>query len=321
MALSTLSSADPQVRDLLEPGLRFLHYSLLLGLFGWAAFRVIGLRKLGELPSVSFWGAAALCAAVAAALVSILLMLTSIASMMGQRLTQLDRPTVEAMVLGTSMGWAFLSRTALLVLALLPLMFRGRTALALPAAALCYAAALMTLGWSGHAAATEGDAGLFHRLSNGVHLLAAGLWLGAIGWFLHLTSRAHRMPNCEADRQLLAVMHRFAPLGVTLVAVVAITGLINGQMIVGLENTTEMLSTSYGELLAVKVALVGGMLAFGAHNAKVGRRHASQMQSEAADVGASLASLRRCLVGEFGLGIGVIALVAILGMLPPMPMP
>ena len=321
MALSTLSSANQQVGDWLEPGLRFLHYGLLLGLFGWAAFRVIGLRKLGELPRSKFWGAVALCAAVAAPLVSILLMLTSIASMMGQRLTQLDRLTVEAMVLGTSIGWAFLGRTALLILALLPLMFRGRTALALPAAAFCYAAALMTLGWSGHAAATEGGLGLFHRLSNGIHLLAAGLWLGAIGWFLHLTSRAHRMSNGKADRQLLAVMHRFAPLGVTLVAVVAITGLINGQIIVGLENAVEMFSTSYGALLAVKVALVTGMLAFGAHNAKVGRRHASQMQSEAADVGASLASLRRCLVGEFGLGIGVIALVAILGMLPPMPMP
>ena len=32
--------------DWLEPGLRFLHYALLLGLFGWTAFRLIGLRAL-----------------------------------------------------------------------------------------------------------------------------------------------------------------------------------------------------------------------------------------------------------------------------------
>jgi putative copper resistance protein D len=82
----------------------------------------------------------------------------------------------------------------------------------------------MTLGWSGHAAATEGALGWVHRLGNGVHLLAAGLWIGAIGGFGHLTMIAHRKPGRVPVVPLLAAMHAFAPFGVALVATVSITG-------------------------------------------------------------------------------------------------
>lgn len=307
--------------DWLEPGLRFLHYSALLGLFGWTALPSVGLRRMSALPRFGLSSAAALGIAIAAPLLSILLMLASIAAMMGQGLTELDWPMVKTMVLDTDIGWAFLGRTALLMLAFFAVLWRRHTVAAIPFAALCYASALITLGWSGHAAATEASLGLFHRLNNGVHLLAAGLWLGAIGWFLHLTIRAHRQPDRSVDEQSLAAMHRFAPLGVALVAVVAITGIVNAQLIFGLENSADVAGTGYGVLLAVKIALVGGMLAFGAHNATIGRRHASQLSIETGDPVAPLTALRRSLIAEFALAIGVIGLVAILGMLSPIPMP
>ena len=307
------------MEDWLEPGLRFLHYALLLGLFGWTAFRVIGLREL----NCQQWGngfAVAMVGAVLAPLVSLVLMLTSIAAMMGQPLAALEGPMVEAMIFGTDLGWAFLFRAALLGGGLIALLLRNRLASALPIAALCYAAALITLAWSGHAAATEGGLGLFHRLNDGLHLLAAGLWLGAIGWFLHLVIKAHRRVDDAQARNLLGEMHRFAPLGVTLVSVVAITGLINAQLIFGIMNSAAVLTTDYGILLAGKLVLVCGMLAFGAHNARMGRRGASPNESQANDSSASLLALRRSLVGEFGLAVGVIGLVAVLGMMSPMVM-
>ena len=102
------------MEDWLQPSLRFLQYALLLGLFGWAAFRVIGLRAADWLP-VEDGRRIAIVAAALAPVVSALLMLASIAAMMGQPMAMLDWSMIEAMTLSTDMGWAFMARTELLV--------------------------------------------------------------------------------------------------------------------------------------------------------------------------------------------------------------
>ncbi len=306
------------MEDWLQPALRFLQYALLMGLFGCAGFRIVGLHGAGWLP-VESGRSAALVAAGLAPIVSTGLMLASIAAMMGQPLATLDWPMIEAMTLSTDMGWAFLVRTALLVAGFLALVV-GRRSAGLSIAAVCFAAALMTLGWSGHAAATEGGLGTFHRVSNGAHLLAAALWLGAIGWFVRLSVLAHREPERVPVAPLLAAMHGFAPFGVALVASVSITGLINAQLIFGLENSAATLSTDYGMMLTVKIAIVGGMLAFGGHNARISRRSVLTGERAELDHGAALSILRRSLALEMVLGIIVIGLVAILGMLSPVVM-
>lgn len=302
--------------DWLQPALRFLHYALLLGLFGWAGFRVIGLRAAGWMPERS-GRTTAVVAAVLAPVVSTLLMLASIAAMMGQPLAALDVSMIGAMTLGTDTGWAFMIRLALLVAGLAALV-AGRNRKGLSIAALCYAAALMTLGWSGHAAATGGVLGLVQRIGNGAHLLAAALWLGAIGWFLHLSIRAHREFGHASASPLLTIMHRFAPLGVALVAIVSVTGLLNAQLIFGLRNGATTLTTSYGLLLAAKVAVVGGMLAAGAHNARTSRHSVRTNIDPDQDEDTALRLVRRNLTIELTLGIVVIGLVAVLGMLSPM---
>jgi len=303
------------VGGITEPALRFLHYAALLGLFGWTAFRLVGLRDLDWSPHGRRNGGL-LGLAITAPFLSLALMLVSIASMMGAPITALDWPMTEAMIVGTDMGWAFLVRAVLLVVGMCALALADRNKSAMLIAVVCFAGALITLGWSGHAAATEGALGMFHRLNNGVHLLAAGLWLGAIGWFLQLTVKAHRQPSSVAVSQLLSVMHRFAPLGVGLVTVVAVTGLINSHLIFGLENSAAVLVTPYGFLLAAKLILVACMLALGAHNARVSRRYASSD----ADPRTMLPTLRRSLSAELALAVGVTGLIAVFGMMSPMMM-
>ena len=292
---------------------------MLLSLFGWTAYWLVKLRGLTwvrqDRRNVLLIGAA-----IAAPLLSLALMLASIAAMMGVPIASLDWAMTEAMIFGTDMGWAFLLRAALLIGGLYALLVRQQTNAAVPISALCFAGALMTLGWSGHAAATEGALGLFHRLNNGVHLLAAGLWLGAITWFLHLTRKAHRQSDAAPAQPLLAVLHGFAPMGVVLVTIVALTGLINSQLIFGLENSAAVLTTPYGLLLAAKVTLVGGMLAFGAHNARVTRRFSVAADSAMADPETALSALRRSLAGEIVLAVSVTGLVAVLGTMSPMAM-
>lgn len=218
-----------------EQGLRLAHYGALLGLFGWTAFRLLKLRHL-EWVSQGEGRASLTLIAICAPLLSIALMLVSIAAMMGAPITSLDWPMIEAIIIGTEMGMAFLIRLALLIIGLCALLASRAGRPNSLIAALCFAGALLTLSWSGHAAATEGGLGLFHRLNNGVHLLATSLWLGAICWFLFLTLKAHRQPELIPALPLLGVMHAFAPLGVGLVAAAALTGVINAQLIFGLAS-------------------------------------------------------------------------------------
>jgi putative copper resistance protein D len=240
--------------------------------------------------------------------------------MMGAPIASLDWPMIEAMIIGTEMGMAFLIRLALLIVGLCALLASRAGRPTSLIAALCFAGALLTLSWSGHAAATEGGLGLFHRLNNGVHLLATSLWLGAICWFLMLMVKAHRQPDLIPALPLLRVMHGFAPLGVGLVAAAALTGVINAQLIFGLENSVAVLTTPYGTLLIAKVLLVGIMLALGANNASIGRQEVFDQRRESAEPLNALSRLRRSLAGELLLAGGVIGLVAVLGMMSPMMM-
>lgn len=305
--------------SLAEQGLRFAHYGALLCLFGWTAFRLLKLRHL-EWLSQDEGSAALTLVAISAPLLSVALMLVSIAAMMGAPLALLDWPMIEAMIIDTEMGMAFLIRLALLIVGLCALLVSRAGRPTSLIAAMCFAGALLTLSWSGHAAAIEGGLGLFHRMNNGVHLLATSLWLGAISWFLFLTLKAHRQPDLIPALPLLRVMHAFAPLGVGLVAAAALTGMINAQLIFGLENSAAVLTTSYGILLIAKITLVGMMLAFGAHNASIGRREVLDQRRETVAPHNALSRLRRSLAGELLLAGGVIGLVAVLGMMSPMMM-
>lgn len=297
----------------LHPLLRFAHYALLLGLFGLAAFRAVGLRRLAGVVPIDGPPAGLLRVGLLLALtVSAALMWVEVAAMMGQPPQAVELGMFSMMVTSTSIGWAFAVRVALLAsaaLAALVLPRRQRSA----SVAVLLGGALCTLPWSGHAAATEGVAGTVHRLSDALHLLAAGLWIGAISWFAWLTARVHRRDDAGMAGALLAAMHRFAPLGMILVAIVAATGIVNAQLIFSLPNTAAVLGTPYGALLAAKVALVALMLGCGARNAWLSRR------GVAASTGvATLPTLRRSLSAELLLAALVLGSVAALGTLSPM---
>lgn len=300
-----------------EPGLRFLNYAVLLAMFGSTAFRLIALRSVHFLAVDNRASLRQIGGGAAAAILSVVLMLVSVAAMMGMSLAELDWPTISMMVSGTDIGIASVIRTLLLLLALVLLVVGRASTLSQVVVAACFAAALLSLGWSGHAAAGEGGIGLVHRLNNGAHLIAAGLWLGAIICFVDLTVKLHRRPDREQALALLSQIHAFAPLGVGLVAVVAITGLINSQLIFGIENSLTVLSTPYGLMLAAKLILVGGMVLFGANNAAIGRRFAACGEQSDTSVRDLLARLRLSLGGELCFAVGVLGLVAVLGLASP----
>jgi putative copper resistance protein D len=293
--------------------LRFLHYAVLLSLFGLTAFRAFGLHAM-DLPTQS--GRLVPAFAIAAPLLTLVLFGASVATMMGQPVTAVDWSVIEAIATTTDMGWAMLARCALLTIAIPVILLRARRRWAPAIAAFFYAAALATLPWSGHAAATEGVAGTLHRVNDALHLLAAGYWLGAIGWFAVLALRVKNEPNRKAAGPLLRMMHDFRAVGLTLVGIVAVTGLLNSYFIMGSNISADLLGTPYAQTLAAKVVLVAAMVAAAARHSGVAKHHVSKAGQLSDQL--LMPTVSRTLMTELGLGVAVIAAAALLGMLSPM---
>ena len=299
----------------LQPSLRFAHYALLLGLFGLTAFRAGWLRPPLTDDDRIVTGFALQVTAALAPIISSVLTLVGIAAMMGTGVRSLDLAMVREMILETSIGWASLFRVMLLLMTAAIIVLQPRSNARWWVVAALYGAALATLAWEGHAAASDGTVGAMHRINDAVHLLAAGLWIGAIGWFLALAVMAHRQGNAHSAMPLIAALHRFQPLGIALVAIVAITGTINAQMIFGIDQIPVLITTPYGQLLAIKLVTFGLMLICAARNSMVSKGAVADPKHGAAH---GLSVLRHSLVIEAGLALTIIALIALIGLTSPM---
>jgi putative copper export protein len=99
-------------------------------------------------------------------------------------------------------------------------------------------------------------------LSDWLHALAAGFWVGGVATLALVLPVALR-PYMGAARRwaLLAVLNRFSPIAVACVVVVIATGVYSASN--WLHVPTD-LATTYGGTLALKVLLVGLLLAVGA---------------------------------------------------------
>ena len=178
----------------------------------------------------------------------------------GFGLGEVFRWSLAQEVLETDFGkvWALraLLGVALAVLAYLAL--RRRRA---PAAGLLFlgSAIAITPALSGHAR-IEGTLGI---LSDAVHVLAAGAWVGGLAFLALLLVEA------GGDRWSLAgtAVPRFSRLAVASVIAVVATGALSGFLEV--RSWSALWETTYGRLLLAKVAILVPLLALGAFNNRV----------------------------------------------------
>lgn len=302
--------------ELLQPGTRFVQYALLLGLFGGFGFCAMTAHALVRTKDRRGW---AIFAAMAAPAVVAFSLATDIAAMMGKSPFDLDGSAVASLVGVTDFGRAGVLRVVMVVLAGVSVLLFRPSRVGAGIVASLYGAALATLAWSGHAAAGEGFAGWVHRLNDVVHLLAAGFWLGAIGWFAVLVLRARPTPEPGQDMALAAALKGFAPIGATLVLLVVVTGVVNGQMVFGLGLALPVLSTGYGQLLVLKLGLVALMLLCARSNRSTARCIPDAGSAGRVPDHKTLQTMRRTLLIELLLAVAVIAAVACLGLASPMP--
>ncbi|PIB92816.1 copper homeostasis membrane protein CopD [Caulobacter sp. FWC2] len=237
------------------------------------------------------------------------------AAMAGDPSAVFDRETLSAVATGSAFGAGILARLASAAVALFAcLVLRGGSRLWLILSALG-AVAMASFAWTGHGAAEAGVAGHIHAAADVAHLLAAGVWLGALAALAGLLTPGRAEPPGNA-----ATLHRalagFAGVGTAAVAVILASGLVNSWFLVGPSHLLDIGASAYGWLLLIKIGAFVLMLGLAATN----RFHLTpdlERGLASGNAAVALAALRRSVLAETLVGLLVLALVSVLGTLPP----
>ena len=111
-------------------------------------------------------------------------------------------------------------------------------------------------------------------------------------------------------------LHGFSRAGTASVAIIVVTGIVNGWLVLGPDGLSGLTSTLYSQLLLAKLAAFVAMVAL----ASLNRFRLTPALGSVASSGAArreIGALRLSLAFEAALGIAVLALVAWLGTLEP----
>lgn len=294
---------------------RIAQFTAAAILFGAPLFLLYGLRPSAR-TGLNWPRAAAVAASLVLLVGAVLTLLLQTASMAGDPSAAFDGDVLAMVVAETAFGLALAARVfaaaATLVLALV---LRPGRPLWLALAGLG-AVALASFAWTGHGAATEGPSGGLHLASDLLHLLAAGVWLGALAALALMLSPQRTPRDPDALHALHGALAGFSGIGSAVVAVLLATGLVNSWFLVGPAGISRMGASPYGLLLIAKLVLFLAMLGLAAANRF---RHTPTLAAALAGdaPGPALAALRRSVLMESAAGFGVLVLVSILGRLAP----
>jgi putative copper resistance protein D len=303
---------------LIEAGLvaaRILQFAAVTALFGLALFPLYSYPSgVSERPAMlSHWLRNALRWAAGLALLGNLLWgLFTVANMAGTLNAVADRDTLLSIALETSFGQVWVARLALAVTLLVLLAGRWhRHWIVLFASATL----LASLAFVGHTQISDGSLHFIHVGADGIHLLAAGAWLGGLLALGHLLMLTLQGPTPGHTADVTAALVRFSGMGYIAVAALIGSGLINAWVLVG--SVANLTTTLYGQLLLAKISLLVGMLVLAALNRF--RLIPSLLRSNEGSQQAAIAlrRLRRNVIGEQMLGLAVVFVVGYLGTMPP----
>jgi copper resistance protein D len=230
----------------------------------------------------------------------------------------LTQGVVTTVLTRTRFGQIWLLRFVFaVILTILLIMARGRRGWSWRSTGLAFAAGMLaSLAWAGHGGATPGWPGALHLAADMLHLLAAGAWVGSlIPLALLLAGTRHHGDFASAAAARRAVV-RFSILAATSVAILIAGGIINTWFLAG--TVPALIGTEYGRLLLAKIAIFVTMVTVAAVNLfRMTPRLAPVADERRPLIQAALGHLQRNALIETGLGLGVVGIVAVLGILPP----
>ena len=143
-----------------------------------------------------------------------------------------------------------------------------------------------------------------HMVADVVHLICAMGWVGGLFCLVQVLRRA-----ADAS-ELAAVLSRFSRLGYWLVALLLISGCVNALVLV--PRPDSLVTSDYGRVLLVKFGLVLIMVGFALYNRLA-------LVTAAVTTKAGAHALWRSAMAEQGVGLLVLATVALLGTIHPVP--
>lgn len=296
--------------------LRFGLYLDLMLLFGGALFGLYSLKGRERVSGVVLPFRSMLAAtATLGVLVSVASMVMMASTMSGESDFAELRPHIEMMVVETDVGLAWIVRIIALIVGGLAVLLNLRApGFSLVVTAIAGGVALASLAWNGHGAMDEGSRRFFHFATDILHLLAAGAWFGALVAFA-MMAKLDTLQNEERIRLLARAVTRFELVGALIVVVITFTGVVNYMFIVG-PKLDDVVLTTYGSLLIVKVALFTGMLVLAALNRfRLGPLLERSLRKREYRMAAN--ALRRSVFVELSTAVVIVGLVAWLGTLSP----
>jgi putative copper resistance protein D len=240
------------------------------------------------------------------------------ASMSGESLARsLSIDLLRTVLAETTFGHVWLLRFTLAVLLGLHLLWmRRKTAAASvlgPSAALVSALLLVSLAWTGHAVGTAMPLRAVHLTADTLHLLGAGLWLGALAPLFFLLDRARTQPGNDWQAFAATATRRFSSLGIVAMATLLVTGAINAWFLVG--GVDALMGTGYGRLVLAKLGLFVAIVLIAAVN-RFWLTPRLQ-RSDSAVQRTALPALRRNVMLEMALGATALGVAALLGTTAP----
>ncbi|HEX6558644.1 MAG TPA: copper resistance protein CopC [Longimicrobiales bacterium] len=284
--------------------LNFIGLMLLAGAVSFRFFVVERARsRLDELLTIDLDDAArraAVFAALATLLSNALRLWLQSGSLHGpQRMWQGD--LLSAMIFQTGWGKAWLAQTVAAAGVLLAALIKSRDRLESWFSAAAFAViAASTPAFAGHAAAVQQMA-IVPVLDDAVHVMAASAWLGTLALLLFAgLPVVVRTENGFAKAALL--VNTFSPLALVMAGIAVFTGAMNA--FVHINAVSELWTTPYGRILAVKVMIVLITATMGAYNWRVVK---PRLGTEGAT-----AHIRRSGFGELAVAVIIIFITAVL---------
>jgi len=299
---------------------RWVHFASVFVLFGSAFFWFyMGPGRLsagpGQLTAALASTALLLrIAAPAAAISGIAWLAGMLVNMTSDIHSLVDPETLRLFFFETPFGATAIIRLALLALAVvvaaLPWHDRAWFSALLHVGALL----LISQAWLGHAA--EGGAGLYGDamiIAYGVHLLAAGAWVGGLPPLLFALAEQRRFAPEEARECSLDILSRCSLMAMAAVTLIVASGIANaGFRVAG--SFDKLFYTSYGDALVAKVVAVAAMLTLACFNRFVAM---PRLRAAALKGKRQIVKLGYSVACEMALGVFVLGAAAVLGMTMP----